>query len=83
MLLVSSLALVVGTEIVVPALSKIKEVTLVYINKVPFLVRIIFSIMAFATINTYTFFLLKDDVIKQMIALLSFVLLLLSHLGDN
>ncbi|MFM5422553.1 hypothetical protein ACET8S_06775 [Aeromonas veronii] len=73
-LLVSSLALVVGTEIVVPALSKNKKLRWSILTSA-FLVRITFSIMAFAIINTYNFLFIKDEVIKQMVALLSFVLL--------
>ncbi|MDH0026909.1 oligosaccharide flippase family protein [Aeromonas caviae] len=80
MLLVSSLALVVGTEIVVPALSKNQKLRWSILTSA-FLVRIIFSIMAFATINTYNYFFIEDDVIKQMIALLSFVLLFTEPFG--
>lgn len=79
-ILVSSLALVVGSEVTVPALSRHQKLQW-HVLTSSFLVRFVFSCLAFLIINAYNYLFVDDSVISQMVASLSFVLLLTEPFG--
>ncbi|WP_128296975.1 hypothetical protein [Aeromonas caviae] len=79
-LLVSSLTLIVGSEIVVPAVSKNCKLQW-HILTSAFLIRMFFSILAFFAINVYNYYFLKDDATSQMIASLSLILFFVEPFG--
>ncbi|MCV3285907.1 hypothetical protein [Aeromonas veronii] len=79
-ILVSSLALVVGSEVTVPALSRHHKLQW-HVLTSSFLVRFVFSCLAFLIINTYNYLFVDDSVISQMVTSLSFVLLLTEPFG--
>ncbi|HHQ4535064.1 TPA: lipopolysaccharide biosynthesis protein, partial [Aeromonas veronii] len=79
-ILVSSLALVVGSEVTVPALSRHQKLQW-HVLTSSFLVRFVFSCLAFLIINTYNYLFVDDSVISQMVTSLSFILLLTEPFG--
>ncbi|MDU3422221.1 MAG: hypothetical protein E7F43_10870, partial [Streptococcus sp.] len=77
---VSSVALVAGSEVLIPALSRHKKIVNELISAA-FLIRMIGALLAFIFIWTYAVFFVTDEEIKRILYCLSFVLLLNEPFG--
>lgn len=79
-IVVSSIALVSGSEVVTPALSKHKKIINELISTT-FIIRMFGAVLGFLFINTYSCFFITDHLIKRMFFFLSFILLLNEPFG--
>lgn len=77
---VSSVALVAGSEVLIPALSRHKKVVSELVSAA-FLIRMMGAILAFIFIWSYASFFILDEEIKRILYCLSFVLLLNEPFG--
>ncbi len=73
--LVSSVALVSGAEVAVPALSRNKLLTNEIMTSI-FKIRIIFALIAFALVNIYSFMFIDIHLLKIFVTTLSLIILL-------
>lgn len=79
-LVVSSFTLVAGAEIIVPALSRNRKLQW-HILTSAFIVRMIFSTLAFLGVYSYIIFFVQDKTLQLMLCSLSIVLLTLEPFG--
>ncbi|KAB7688485.1 oligosaccharide flippase family protein [Plesiomonas shigelloides] len=81
-LVISSLTLVAGSEVVVPALARVKNVQLQWdILTGAFIIRMALSVVTFIGIYVYICFFIHDESLKLMLKPLAFVLLLIEPFG--
>ncbi|KLQ16130.1 oligosaccharide flippase family protein, partial [Citrobacter braakii] len=73
--LLSSIALIAGAEVAVPALSRNKKISGELIASV-FSVRLIFAIIAYIGVNIYSLLIINDNSIRSFISILAFIILL-------
>lgn len=73
--LLSSIALIAGAEVAVPALSRNKKISGELIASV-FSVRLIFAIIAYIGVNIYSLLIINDNSIRSFISILAFIMLL-------
>ncbi|ECI4937796.1 hypothetical protein DSQ81_19295, partial [Salmonella enterica subsp. arizonae] len=72
--LISSVALIAGAEITIPALSRNKKI----INEIitsAFVIRMLLAIVAYTLINIYTYFFISDPFLKKITYILSIIII--------
>lgn len=80
LIIISSIALVAGSEVMVPALSKHKRLTN-YLITAAFLIRFFGAFIAYIILNVYSLYIIDDVVLKRAMLVLSYVLLLNEPFG--
>ncbi|WP_105461482.1 oligosaccharide flippase family protein [Escherichia coli] len=73
--LISSLALIVGAEVAVPALSRNKSLTDEIITSL-FKIRFFFALIAFLALNVYCVIFVEPSLLKKFIMMLSVIIIL-------
>ncbi|EAM4410728.1 oligosaccharide flippase family protein [Salmonella enterica subsp. houtenae] len=73
--LISSVALISGAEITIPALSRNKKVISEIITSA-FVIRALFAIVAYALINIYSYFFISDPFLRKTTYIVSIIIIL-------
>ncbi|HAU3222086.1 TPA: oligosaccharide flippase family protein [Salmonella enterica subsp. houtenae] len=73
--LISSVALISGAEITIPALSRNKKIISEIITSA-FVIRALFAIVAYALINIYSYFFISDPFLKKTTYIVSIIIIL-------
>lgn len=79
-LLLSSLSLIVGAEVLVPMLSKHKKLSSLLLFNT-FIIRLIFGFFSFTCTLIYAYFFVTDNVLKELLSALALVLVLNEPFG--
>lgn len=73
--LISSVALISGAEITIPALSRNKKIISEIITSA-FVIRALFAIVAYVLINIYSYFFISDPFLKKTTYIVSIIIIL-------